>query len=77
MRITDEWFDGDMPNPLHPIGWLIDPVRREVTVPVYIDGRVSAVLSDVVLRVGDELGALGDVTRAEEEPSVMEAWRDQ
>lgn len=31
VQITDEWFDGDHPNPLHPLGMLIDPVRRLVT----------------------------------------------
>jgi len=51
MEITAAWFDGDVPNPLHPVGWLIDPVRREVTVPVYFDGRPSALLSGVLTGV--------------------------
>ncbi len=30
--ITNEWFDNDHPNPLHPIGVIIDPVKRCVEV---------------------------------------------
>lgn len=33
VRITDEWFDGDHPNPLHPIGVVFDPSRRTVHMP--------------------------------------------
>ena len=27
VQITDKWFDGDHPNPLHPIGTLEHPVK--------------------------------------------------
>jgi len=33
VQITDEWFDGDRPNPLHPVGVKINPQFREVYVP--------------------------------------------
>lgn len=75
MRITDQWFDGDMPNPLHPIGWLIDPRTRTVSVPVYSEGRLTALIHEV-LEVGDEIDADGNVTRAADEPKTMEVWRD-
>ena len=32
VKITKEWFDGDHPNPLHPIGVIIDPKRRIVII---------------------------------------------
>jgi len=70
MRITDEWFDGEVPNPLHPIGALIDPMTRTVTVE-WLGQRVT-------LGVGDSLDHDGTVTRKDaDEPSVMETWRDQ
>jgi hypothetical protein len=31
-QITAEWFDGYHPNPLHPVGVLIDPVQRVVKI---------------------------------------------
>lgn len=76
MRITDAWFDGDHPNPLHPVGWLIDSVRREVIVPVRVNGRPSDRPRNVVLRVGDTWEDLGDVTRREPEPTLQEIWGD-
>lgn len=30
-QITDEWFDGDYPNPLHPIRITIDPIKRIIS----------------------------------------------
>ena len=32
VQITDEWFDNDHPNPLHPIGVMIYPRERLVEV---------------------------------------------
>lgn len=32
VQITDEWFDGPHPNPLHPIGIWVDPVLRRVDI---------------------------------------------
>jgi len=37
VQITDEWFDGEHPNPLHPISKkvemvIIDPVKRRVEI---------------------------------------------
>jgi len=31
VQITDEWFDGDHPNPLHPPGVVMDPATRRVS----------------------------------------------
>ena len=33
--VTDEWFDNDHPNPLHPIGVIIDPIKRRVEIHPY------------------------------------------
>lgn len=42
--VTDEWFDGDHPNDLHPIGLWLDPRTREVGLDgwltVGVGGRV-------------------------------------
>jgi len=40
VQITDEWFDADHPNPLHPIGTperplVIDPLRRVVHISTF------------------------------------------
>lgn len=56
MEITDAWFDGPVPvpNPLHPVGAVIDPVARTVQVrrpdPEHPD-RVFGLL--LTLRAGD------------------------
>lgn len=34
--VTDEWFDNDHPNPLHPIGVIINPIKRRVEVYTYL-----------------------------------------
>lgn len=57
MMVTNAWFDEPQPNPLHPIGWIVDPVRRLVEVPV-TDGH-----GPLVLAVGDELDRDGMVWR--------------
>lgn len=33
VQITDEWFDGDHPNPLHPTGIMFHPSSRTVSIP--------------------------------------------
>ncbi len=30
--VTDEWFDNNHPNPLHPIGVIIEPSKRRVAI---------------------------------------------
>jgi hypothetical protein len=32
VQITAEWFDGEHPNDLHPLGLVIDPVTRRVEI---------------------------------------------
>lgn len=32
IQITAEWFDGPHPNPLHPIGLIINPRQRTVEI---------------------------------------------
>lgn len=41
VQITEEWFDGDHPNPLHPAGIGIDPMERTVHVGCGMVGRVG------------------------------------
>ena len=44
IQITDEWFVGDHPNPLHPSGFIIDPLKRVIEIPTLegvMEGRVG------------------------------------
>ena len=50
VQITDDWFDGDHPNPLHPIGTeerpvIINPLKREVAIYT-LEGIMTAVVGD-------------------------------
>lgn len=45
VQVTDEWFDGDHPNDLHPIDILIDPVGRHV--------EIATLEGTMIARVGD------------------------
>ena len=52
-QVTDEWFDGTHPNPLHPIGTrdkpiIIDPVKRVVEYHTS-RGIVLAKVGDVIV----------------------------
>lgn len=59
MQVTDLWFSGPVPNPFHPIGWIIDPRDQTVTVPANaIPGG-----EPIVLRVGDDISSWGHVER--------------
>ena len=54
-QVTDEWFDGTHPNPLHPIGTkdkpiIIDPVKRVVEYHT-TKGIVLAGVGDIISRV--------------------------
>jgi len=71
MEITDQWFDGDMPNPLHPIGALIDPRTRTVQVE-RLGVRVTLGVGDIV----DDHGIVVHRARTGPEPKTMEVWRD-
>lgn len=48
VQITDEWFDGDHPNPLHPKGATLDPVMRDV----WLNG-IQAFVGDWVVTDSD------------------------
>ena len=41
VTVTDAWFDGYHPNPLHPVGVIINNSLRRVEVPLSV-GRVEA-----------------------------------
>lgn len=47
VQITDEWFDGDHPNPLHPTGVVYAPMTRTV--------HISTLEGEMVGQVGDWL----------------------
>lgn len=65
VQITDEWFDGDHPNSLHPLGVAIDPWDRTV--------RVQTLEGEMIGRVGDWLitGVQGE--RYPCKPGIFEA----
>ncbi len=48
VQITDEWFDGDHPNPLHPKGVRMDPVKRVVHL-----GDINAFVGDWLVTDAD------------------------
>ena len=52
VQITDEWFDGDHPNPLHPIGMLIDPLKRCVFIDA-VHKLKPAVVGDWIITEAD------------------------
>jgi hypothetical protein len=45
VQITDEWFDGDHPNPLHPVGVIIDPLVRAVVIKT-LEGEMVGNVGD-------------------------------
>jgi len=59
MQVTDLWFSGPVPNPFHPVGWIIDPRDQTVTVPANaVPGR-----EPIVLQVGDDISSWWHVER--------------
>ncbi len=48
VQITDEWFDGDHPNPLHPSGFVIDPVKRVVEIET-LEGVMTGQVGDFII----------------------------
>lgn len=48
VQITDEWFDGDHPNPLHPTGVIINPQNRYVLVPT-LEGDMRGNIGDWII----------------------------
>lgn len=45
VQITDEWFDGEHPNPLHPQGVTMDPAERAVFIDT-LEGRMRGDIGD-------------------------------
>lgn len=70
VRVTEEWFDGDHPNPLHPIGLLIDPLHRCVIIET-LEGRMSAVVGDWIITgiKGERYPCKPDIFAATYEPT--------
>lgn len=48
VQVTDQWFDGPHPNPLHPMGVLIDPFQRRVEI-VTLEGMMFAHVGDWII----------------------------
>lgn len=53
VQITDEWFDGDHPNPLHPMSYpnnsvMIDPRNRTVSIET-LEGTMTAHVGDWII----------------------------
>ena len=53
VQVTDDWFDGDHPNPLHPVGTeerpiIINPLAREVAIYT-LEGVMIARVGDWII----------------------------
>ena len=48
VEITDEWFDGDHPNPLHPIGLVMDQGERVVLIQT-LEGEMKGQVGDFII----------------------------
>lgn len=48
VQITAEWFDGPHPNDLHPVGLVIDPLRRVVEIPT-LEGTMTGCEGDWII----------------------------
>ena len=64
VQITEQWFSGDHPNPLHPIGVLIDPKYKVVEVKT-VDGspNIGQVGDYLVTKNGEMTVCRGDYFR--------------
>ena len=47
--VTDEWFDGEHPNPLHPKGVVINPRYRTVEFNIEENGADIACVGDWIV----------------------------
>ena len=72
-QVTDEWFDGDHPNPLHPAGLILDPKRRCVEVPT-LEGTMTAQVGDWIITgvKGERYPCKPDIFAMTYEPVVAE-----
>ena len=48
VEITAAWFDGDHPNPLHPVGVVIDPRARVVVIET-LEGAMRGEVGDFII----------------------------
>lgn len=51
VQLTNEWFDRPHPNPLHPIGLLINPRTRTAAVDTR-EGVITARIGDWIIDTG-------------------------
>lgn len=51
VQITDDWFDQPHPNPLHPIGLMINPRTRTAAVDTK-EGVITARVGDWIIDFG-------------------------
>ncbi|MGR3295896.1 MAG: hypothetical protein ACUZ8A_06680 [Candidatus Bathyanammoxibius sp.] len=55
VQVTDEWFDGEHPNPLHPLHVLVEPQKRTVVVHTSKGMRIIHVGSWVITAANGEM----------------------
>lgn len=61
VQVTDEWFDGEHPNPLHLIGVIVSPSDRTVLIDT-LDGQTRLSVGDwIITHVHNEHYPTGDV----------------
>ena len=53
VQITDRWFDDDHPNPLHPLGVIVDPIGRECRFKA-AHGIVTGFVGDWIITAEDK-----------------------
>lgn len=71
VQITDEWFDAPHPNPLHPVGLIVNPARRGVEIST-LEGTMFGRVGDwIITGVSGELyPCKPDIFAATYEPVV-------
>jgi len=69
VQITAEWFDGDCPNSLHPVGLIIDPIKRVIEIPT-LEGTMIGNIGDWIIT-----GVKGE--RYPCKPDIFEATYEQ
>ena len=72
VQVTLEWFDGDHPNPLHPVGLIINPVEHTVEI-VTLEGTMTARIGDWIITgvKGERYPCKPDIFEATYEPEDM------
>lgn len=69
VQITDEWFDGPHPNPLHPVGLTINPIQRTVEI-FTLEGTMFGDVGDWIITgiEGERYPCKPDIFEATYEP---------